>query len=237
MEITYPVRGITQQQAAKLAGFLWVLTMATSIFATFYGFASQIVPGDIAKTMSNIVMNESTFRIGIVSMLFTSLAVVVLVWAFYVVLKPVNNELAMLGVFWRLTETALLCVGPVSQIVVLKYLSGARYLQAFEQDQLNALAYVSMSTYDSSAYVGFICLGLGSTVFAYLFLKSGYVPKGFTILGIFASLLLSLGSIGVILSPSLRSLVFPYGMIPMFFYEVGFGFWLWFKGIRIPSAA
>jgi hypothetical protein len=124
---------------------------------------------------------------------------------------------------------------PIQQLVTLKYLSSAAYLKAFEPDQLYALANLSMSTYGSGVYVGFICLGLGSILFAYLFLKSGYVPQAFAWLGIFASALMILGSFVVIIFPDIRSLVYPYGMVPMFLYEVGFGFWLWIKGVKLPE--
>ena len=226
---------ITQAKAARLAGFLWVLTMATSMFATLYGFSRNVVAGDVAKTAANIMANETSFRVGVASMLFTTLGVMVLIWAFYILLKPVNRELALLALLFRIGEAVILCIVPIQQLVTLKYLANSDYLKAFEPDQLYALANISMSTYGSGVYVGFICLGLGSIVFAYLFLISGYVPKGFAWLGIFASILLTLGSFFVIIFPDIRTLVYPYGMMPMFFYEVGLGFWLWIKGAKLSA--
>ena len=226
---------MTQAKAARLAGFLWVFTMVTSMLAELYCFSPLIVSGDVAQTSINIMANETTFRVGIASMLFTSIAVVVLIWAFYILLSPVNKNLALIAVLLRMAETIIICVAPINQLVALKYLGSAKYLKAFEPDQLYALTNISMSTYGSSLYVGFVCLGLGSTVFAYLFYKSGYVPKAFAAWGIFSSLLLGLGSFSIIIFPELRNLVYPYGMVPMFFYEVGLGFWLWIKGARLPE--
>ena len=227
---------MTQAKAARLAGFLWVLTMATSIFATMYCFSRHVVVGDVTKTAANIIANETTFRVGIATMLLTSLGVIVLIWAFYILLKPVNRELALLAVLFRIGEAIILCMMPIQQLVTLKYLGNANHLKAFEPDQLNALANISMSTYGSGVYVGFICLGLGSIIFAYLFLKSGYVPSAFAWLGIFASVLLTLGSFFLIIFPAIRTIVYPYGMLPMFFYEIGLGFWLWIKGVRLPES-
>lgn len=226
---------ITQAKAARLAGFLWVLTMATSMFATLYGFSRHVVRGDVAQTANNIIANETSFRIGIAGMLFTSIGVIVLIWAFYTLLKPVNRELALLAVLCRMAETIILCIVPIHQLTTLKYLSNVNYLKAFEPDQLHALANISMGTYSSGVYVGFICLGLGSLVFAYLLLKSGYVPKVFAWLGIFASALMALGSFTIIIFPAISKLLYPYGMVPMFFYEVGLGLWLWIKGARLPD--
>ncbi len=40
---------------------------------------------------------------------------------------------------------------------------------------------------------------------------------------------------GLVIFPELRTLVYPYGMVPMFFYEVGLGFWLLIKGVKLPE--
>jgi hypothetical protein len=83
--------------------------------------------------------------------------------------------------------------------------------------------------------IGFILLGFGSAVFAYLLLRSRYVPKGFAILGIFSSLLLALGSLAILAFPGLGLIGLIY-MMPMGLYEVGLGFWLLIKGIKAPAA-
>jgi hypothetical protein len=76
-----------------------------------------------------------------------------------------------------------------------------------------------------------VFLGLGSTVFSYLWLKSRYVPRVIAGWGIFASLVLAFGTIAVMLFPRLSAMGMAH-MAPMFFYEVGLGLWLVVKGIR-----
>src|SRR5258707_1008208 len=65
---------------------------------------------------------------------------IVLITALYVVLKPVNRNLALLAAFWGLIETAILVVALLSDLEALRLLSGAEYLRAFEADRLQALA-------------------------------------------------------------------------------------------------
>ena len=84
--------------------------------------------------------------------------------------------------------------------------------------------------------LGFIPLGLGSAVFAYLFLRSHFVPRALAAWGIFASLLLSTYSFGVVLFPATRDFFYA-AMVPMFLYEVGLGFWLLVKGVNVQRGA
>jgi hypothetical protein len=77
---------------------------------------------------------------------------------------------------------------------------------------------------------------LGSTVFAYLLLKSRYVPKAIAAWGIFSSLVLAVVTLAIIVFPGLGALELTY-MMPMGLYEVGLGLWLLIKGIQAPPVA
>jgi hypothetical protein len=223
-------------RVARLAGILYLVQMATAMIAEIAIFAPLRVRGDLAKSMANILENETLFRAGIATMLFTSLIVVVLIWALYRILRTVDRDLALLGVFWRMVETAIVCIAPLNQIIALRLIGNAEYLKVIETDKLNALAQVFLNTYGSSLYLGFICTGLGSIVFAYLFYRSGYIPSPLAILGMFGSSLLVLGSFAVLIFPPMAKFYYPYGMIPMFFWEVGAGFWMMKNGLRAGAA-
>src|SRR5439155_17928756 len=114
--------------------------MVTGVFAEFYARGSLIVPGDAAQTARNIAASERLFRIGTVSDLITFAGDAILVWALYVVLKPVNGNVALLAAFLRIVECAILGVITLNDFVVLRLLSGTNYLRAFETQQLQGLA-------------------------------------------------------------------------------------------------
>jgi hypothetical protein len=223
-------------RVARLAGILYLVQMATAMIAEIAIFAPLRVRGDVAKSMANISQNETLFRAGLATMLFTSLIVVVLIWALYRILKTVDRDLALLGVFWRMVETAIVCVAPLNQIIALRLIGNAEYLKVIEKDELNSLAQVFLNAYGSSLYLGFICTGLGSIVFAYLFYKSGYIPSALAMLGMIGSSLLVLGSFVALIFPTMTKFYYPYGMIPMFFWEVGVGFWMMKNGLRVGAA-
>ena len=224
-----------QHTAAKIIGIIYPIQMATGIFGEVFVRGQLIARGDPTKTAENIIASEQLFRLSIAGDLITYILVMVLTWAFYVLLRPVNRHLALLGAFFRLSELAVLCIATVNSLVVLRMLSGAPYLKTFDVNQVHSLVMLAYHTQGLGMSVGFVLLGLGSTVFAYLLLRSRYVPKAFAVLGIFSSLLLAIGTLAIIVFPRLGAIGMAY-MMPMGLYEVGLGFWLLIKGIKVPSA-
>src|SRR5712691_12142440 len=112
-----------QRTAAKIAGFLYVFQMALALFGETYVRGRLIVRGDATKTAQNIIGAERLFRLSIAGDLVVYTTVIVLIWALYVVVRPVNKNLALLAVFFRLVENAVLCVATVNSLVVLRLLS------------------------------------------------------------------------------------------------------------------
>lgn len=224
-----------QHTAAKIIGIIYPIQMATGIFGEVFVRGQLIARGDPTRTAENIMASEQLFRLSIAGDLITYILVMVLTWAFYVLLRPINRHLALLGAFFRLSELAVLCIATVNSLVVLRLLSGAAYLKTFDPNQLHSLVMLAYHTQGLGISVGFILLGLGSSIFAYLLLRSDYVPKGLAVLGIFSSLLLALGSLAIIVFPGLGVIGMSY-MMPMGLYEVGLGFWLLIKGIKAPTA-
>lgn len=223
----------TQHTAAKIVGFLYLVQMATGVFGQVF-VRDQLIVGDATKTAQNIVGAERLFRLSIAGDLITYVSLIVLIWAFYVMVRPVNKNLALLAVLLRLAENAILCVATVGSLVALKLLSGADYLKTFEASQLHSLAMLAISVQGLGMSVGFILLGLGSSVFAYVLLKSRYVPKALAVLGIFASSVLAVVTLTILVFPSLAGVMGMSYMMPMGLYEVGLGLWLLVKGIKAP---
>lgn len=224
-----------QRKAAKVVGLVYLLAMIPAVFAEFYVPAQLINYGDAAATAHNIAANERLFRLGIAANLFVWILDVVLITALYVILEPVNRNLALLAAFWRVIETAILIVVPLSDLNVLRILSGAEYLRGLEAEQLQVMARLWIGTHSSAYDLGVVFLGLGSTVFCYLWFKSGFVPRALAGFGVFASFLLGTCAFAFIVFPELQRLLDPGYIAPMFFFEVGMGLWLLLQGIRAPG--
>ena len=219
---------------ARVAGFIYLFAMALGIFSQVFVLGRIIVPGDAAATANNLLASEGLFRLGIAIDVITFVSDVVIAWAFYELLKSVDQGLALLGAFLRIADGAILAVTTFNGLITLHLLSGVGYLHAFDASQLQSLARLFVSARGVGFDVGFVFLGLGSTVFAYLLFKSRYVPRALAGWGIFSSLALAIGSLAVILFPWFAANASMIYMVPMFFYEVPLGLWFLIKGVRAP---
>jgi Domain of unknown function (DUF4386) len=221
----------SQRKAARVVGFMYLLMMMTALFAELYVPSRLVVAGNAAETARNIMASERLFRIGIASDLITFAGDVVLVVALYVLLKPINQSLALLAAFWRLAECAIFGVFALNGIVVLLLLSGADYLQTFRADQLQALARLFVSTHGAGYRIGGIFFGLGSTVFSYLLFKSRYIPRALAAWGIFSSLLVLTSLFAILIFPDYLKVLTPGYYLPIIIFEVTTGLWLLVKGV------
>jgi len=229
------IREESQRSAARLAGLMYLLTIATWAFA-FYARSTLIVADNASETFDNIVAHERLFRISIVSDLMMGAGVMVLIVALWVLLRPVNRNIAFLAVVWRLVDP-LLCVITLSSFPVLFLTSGAEYLQGIEANQLEAFTMLMLWLYGAGFMVSAIFLGLGSAAFSFLLFKSRYVPRVLAGFGVFSSLLAATCALVTIVFPGFATIA-AAGLLPLLIYETVLGLWLLLKGASIqPSLA
>ena len=213
---------------------MYLLTMVSAVFGEAYVRGSLLVGESAAKTATNLIESNLLYRIGLATDLLTFTGVTVLVWALYQLLREIDHRLATLALVFRVIELGVHFSAIGLGMVALSLLAGGEYTRAFETHQLHGLVGMALRAQMAGLGIGFIPLGLGSAVFAFLLLRSGYVPRLIAVWGIFASLLLAAYSFGVVLSPSGTD-YFYIGMLPMFVYEVSVGAWLLFKGIPVTE--
>jgi hypothetical protein len=223
----------SQNTAAKVVGIAYLLALVPAVFAEFYVRDHLVVFDNAAQTALNIVAHERLFRLGIASNVTVFAIDVVLITALYVVLNGVNRSVALLALGWGLIETAIFVVVTLTDFDVLRILSGAGYLQAFEADRLQALARLSIGAHHDAYNVGLVFAGLRSTAFCYLWFNSHFIPRALAAWGVFASVLMGGFAFSFIIFPELLKIV-PvtiYGA-PIFLFELTRGFWLLLKGLR-----
>jgi hypothetical protein len=236
-EMTIGTIDESQRKAARVVGFSYLFALVTANFAEFYVHARLIVPDNATETARNIMAHERLWRLGIASNLLCFLTDVALIAALYVILKRVNQNLALFATFVRLIETAVFFVVVLTDFDALRLLSGADYLGVFEADRLQALARLSIGAYGTGYTVGLVLFGLGSTVFGYLWFKSNYIPRALAAWGVFSSLLVAACCFAMIIFPDFANIAMPGCFVPIFIFELTMGFWLLLKGLRPSGVA
>jgi len=228
----------SQRTAAKVAGWSGLLTFAIVVFGNFVLLNPMTVPGNAAATAQNIVAHETQFRITVVCFLTYSLGFVVLLSALYVILRPVNPGLALVGALSRLVFALLWLLSPLNMLGALRLLSNANYLQVFEPDRLQALAKLHLGTNFDDYYVGLPFFGLAATICAYLWFKSNYIPRGLALFGIVSSAWCVICAFVFLIFPHFNKIVNDWWFdFPMALFELVLSFWLLFKGLKQPEIA
>jgi len=223
----------SQRTAAKVAGLSGLFAMVIVVFANYVLLNPLIVPGNAVETARNIVAHERQFRVAITCFLTYSTSVVVLLTALYVILKPVNQGLALVGALFRLVFAMLWLLSTLNMLSALRVLGSASYLQVFEADRLQVLARLNVAATFDDYYVGLPFFGLAATVCAYLWLKSKYIPKGLAVFGLISSAWCVICAFVFLIFPSFAKPVNAYWFdSPMAIFEMVLSFWLLFKGLK-----
>jgi hypothetical protein len=222
----------SQRTAAKVAGLSCLFGMAIVVFANYAIFERLIVPGNVAETARNVMAHELSFRTAIVCNIAYSSTVVVFLTALYVIFRPVNLGLALVGALFRLVFGLMWLVTALNMLGALRLLGTASYLQAFEIDRLQALARIHLAQNFDAYYVGLPFFGLASTVSAYLWLKSRYVPRGLAIFGLISSGWCAFSAFAYLMFPAFGKAINLYTLdTPMALFELALSLWLLVKGL------
>lgn len=168
---------LPQRQAAIVAGLGLLIMAILAFFANFSVIQGPVVPGDAAKTVSNIMANQLLFRLGIAGFVVVLICDVLVAWALYVFLKPVNQNLSLLAAIFRLVYTAIFAAALFNLSNALQLVSGAELLSAFTAEQVQAQVMLSLESFQYAWQIGLVFFGFHLLVLGYVVMKSSYVPK------------------------------------------------------------
>ncbi|MGD9982218.1 MAG: DUF4386 domain-containing protein [Hyphomonadaceae bacterium] len=187
---------------ARVAGLLYMINIATSVFALV---TSQrlIVANDAAQTMTNIVADEQMFRLAFAAIILAGVAYVAVVAILYVLMKPAGATLSAIAAFMGLAGCAIGASTGLNQIAALSYLGDAAYLDAFSQDQLQAMARLGIRASGLGNTIALVFFGFYCLLLAMLVFRARFLPRWFGVLLLLAGVGWLVGSFTSFLMPSL----------------------------------
>ena len=171
------------------------------------------------------------FRIGFVIDLFAALLFLLTAWALYLLLKPVNQNLALLFLLLNLGGVVMQCASdlylPASQML----LSGADYATVFQSDQRQALAMSLLYLYKDGFMIAQIFYGAWLFPLGYTVYKSSFLPRILGMVLMIHCITWLLTSLQFFLFPGFTAITYvswPLGFIA----EFGLTLWLLVMGVK-----
>lgn len=235
---TSKIESIASTQAARIAGIGYVIVFLLGIFANFFAYENLIVPGNASSTFYNIIANESLFRFGVASWFIIIACDIIVAWALYLFLKPINKDLALLAAWFRLIFVAILSSCFVNHFSILQLLSNADYLEAFESNQLHAQMMILLNAHKYGTHISFVFFGIHLFIIGYLIFKSSFIPRILGVMLIIASIGYLIDSFGNFLSSEYannKTMFIVFVAIPAMISEFSLTLWLLIQGTRLPK--
>ena len=224
---------MTRTTNARVAGFMFLFYIATA-FPDMLVSQRAMTGGDVAEKLRSIGQHVPLMRISIVLTMISFVDAVVLAVALYGLTRDEDNELAVLALACRLTEGMISAIATLVPVGLLWLATQAGSATALDASAVNALAAFLMKVGGWLPNVGATCFAVGSTIFAYLFLRARSIPLWLAWVGVLGSALIAIALplqlIGVLHSP-----VTDLMWIPIAVFEVVLGFWLLIKGVTTPA--
>ena len=236
-KMTNSITDTSQHKAAKVAGFMFLFSLIGPLLNWTFVLSKFIVAENVIATAKNIMANELLFRIGITIELIMSVGLIVLALALYIILKPVNKNLALLALFLKLVEATIVVAIVLVSFIALQILKGEAYLTAFTPEQLQVPVGLILNAHTTLYSIPMVFLGLDMIVFSYLFFKSKYIPKILAGFGILSFALIFIHALMYIIAPKYATMLISQIIfwVPSGLFEIIIGIWLLFKGVNVQQ--
>ncbi|HKY97569.1 MAG TPA: DUF4386 domain-containing protein [Gemmatimonadaceae bacterium] len=218
------------QKYARFAGLLFLISIAGGWLGELYIPSQLIVTGDATETAANIRESALLLRIGFATYLIEAICDITLAWALYVLLKPVDKNLALLAAFFGLVSTATFAGMEHFYFASLYPQSGAEYLKTFTPAQLDSLSLLMLKLYGGGLFMAFY--GLATGIRGYLIYRSKFLPAWLGVIMMIAGSGFILKNFTLVLVPDYSSDFF---LLPTFLTAVSMAFWLLIKGVDVAK--
>jgi Domain of unknown function (DUF4386) len=226
------IGNLAPRTMARVTGGFYLAYVAASVVASLL---ANIGIGTTEQVYNVIATNVEMYRLGLVVVLISGFLFLMAAWGLYVLLRPINQGLALLFLLLNAVGVAiqgaslLFLVSPLMQ-------AGAADIQAFTPAQLQAMAYLSIDVYRLGFVTAqvFFCAWLFPL--GYLVYKSGFLPRLLGILLVLDGFAVLIWFLQAFLLPDYPQIRYP-GLAISFLAEVGLALWLLVMGVKVGDAA
>lgn len=232
-KMTSGIADISQRQAARIAGFAYLVISVLALFAYFLVKDRLVEPGDAAATVSNLAGSEGLFRSGVAALAAVVVADAVVAWALYIFFRRASRDLSLLTAWFRLLYTAISAIALLNLLIAVLLVGGADYATALGVGQRDAQVLLFLDAYDYGWAIGLVCFGIHLVLLGFLVLRSDYVPSILGVLLAAAGLGYLVGSLARFVLPDYedyRNLFMALVAVPAIAGEFSLTGWLLLRG-------
>ena len=215
---------MTRTTHARIAGFTFLFYIAVGITTLVLDQATKA--DGIAARLAMYTEHAPRVRLTIVLTLLTCVTALTLAVSLYALTRDQDRDLAVLALCCRVGEGLLAAVAPITTLGMLWLASGAA--DGATAATLGGFL-VKAGTWNTR--IAAFLFAIGSTLFAWLFLRGRMIPVPLAWLGVVGSVLLVVElplELAGFASGPLTQLVW----IPVALFELTLGPWLLVKGVR-----
>lgn len=222
--------------SAKLVGIAYLTTFIIVVTANYAIYDPLHVAGNATETAKRIFANQHWFRFGIVLDLVYAIGFTILVLSLHTILQDVNRRLSILACVWYLVYIITWVVLTLKFFDALRLASGAKYLQVFADENSSALARLFLFARFDRYYGVLLFYSMGSTLFNFLWLKSGYIPRALALWGIIACAWCAICAAVYLVYPDFEKSVNLWAFdLPMALFDMTLSVWLLIKGLKAQT--
>ena len=178
--------------------------------------------------------NYLLWRVSLLEVGLSWIAIGILAFALYVVLEPVDKRLAQLAFCLRLGASFVGAASMTFRAAGAQLYKVSATEGLFTTEQLRTLVSVMTRGGSEGVEIAWLFQGAGAALFFLLFLRSGYLPRGLARLGIVGTAVLIPMSAVMFVWPQYIAVLKLVGL-PGLLAEVATAIWLLVKGLR-PQA-
>jgi hypothetical protein len=219
---------LPRDKMARITGGLYLGFILASVLADTLGHIGISEPEQLYHAINTTL---SSFRLGLVIALISAFLFLAAAWGLYVLLRPVNQDLALLFLLLNAVGVAIQCASMLALVSAMLPGDAASRMHAFSSQHIEGLAYLFINTYKTGFVTAQLFFGTWLFPLGYLIYRSKFLPRA---LGV----LLMLDGVGILiwylqglLLPTYPAISYP-GLAVSFIAEVGLGLWLLIKGVK-----
>jgi hypothetical protein len=216
---------------ARIAGGLYLAYILAMVFADVLGHIGR---GTSEQMYQAIVANDGSFRLGLVVGLISAFLFLMTAWGLYVLLRSIDNNLALLFLLLNTVGVAIQCASMLPLVSAMLQGDAASHMQAYSAGQLEGLAYLSINVYKTGFVTAQLFFATWLFPLGYLIYKSRLLPRLLGVLLLLDGIAVLIWFLQVLLLPDYAAIRYP-GLAVSFVAEVGLGLWLLVMGAKVAD--